>query len=53
MLLGIPNMGLEPITLRLEVLRAIQLRQLGIYTLRIGVEPMTFRLTAERSNQLS
>jgi len=26
---------------------------LGIYTLRIGVEPMTFRLTAERSNQLS
>ena len=46
-------MGLEPITLRLEVLRAIQLRQLGIYTLRIGVEPMTLRLTVARSNQLS
>ena len=45
-------MGLEPTTARLEVARAIQLRQRG-YAVPAGFEPATYRLTADRSNQLS
>ena len=49
-----PLAGLEPATFRLEVWHAIQLRHKGIIkTLRTGIEPVTLRLTAARSDQLS
>ena len=38
-----PYAGLEPATLRLEVVRAIQLRQMG-KMLPEGLEPSTFAL---------
>lgn len=43
-----PTMGLEPTISRLEAERLIQLGHAG-GSLRIGFEPMTFRLTAGRS----